>query len=378
MNLEILKNLISAASVSPKDDGLIDYIENILKNLGFRCYVQSFGTGDDKTLNLYAEYGEKGPNLCFAGHVDIVPSGPVDLWKYNPYEMNIEEDYIFGRGAVDMKGAIYCMICALQDWVSNKPNGKVSILLTSDEEAKATYGTKKMLEWIEAQNIKIDFAIVGEPSCSREIGDTIKIGRRGSINCSLTILGTQGHVAYPEKAVNPHDYMVNILSKLQSHKFDEGNKLFDPSNLEIVSIDTGNKVLNLIPDKTRALFNIRNSNISSAEYIIDEIEKIISSTGIEAKNYKLDYVVSAESFMSKQHSFVENFVNIVKKITGINPILSTSGGTSDARFIKNYCSVLEFGLLNHCAHKVNENTQISHLQKLHKVYIGAIKSFHET
>ncbi|NDB82422.1 MAG: succinyl-diaminopimelate desuccinylase, partial [Alphaproteobacteria bacterium] len=325
-------------------------------------------------LNLYAEFGSAGNNICFAGHVDVVPSGPLSDWHYDPFDMKVVGDHIYGRGAVDMKGAVFCMIHALIDWANSKQSGRVSLLLTSDEEAKATYGTNKMLEWLESQNIKIDFCIVGEPTCSEVLGDTIKIGRRGSVNFSLVVQGVQGHVAYPELARNPHDQMVKILDLLKKYKIDEGSEFFAPSNLEIVSIDTGNNITNLIPSRTTASFNVRNSDITPSKLLIQNITSLISSI---TNDFILNYTISAESFLSRDHDFISEFTNIVAMQTGANTQLGTGGGTSDARFIQKYAPVIEFGLLNASAHQANENTQISHLQKLHKVYIGAIKSFHK-
>lgn len=374
LDLQILSRLIEARSISPNDAGLIHYVSCMLEQSGFLCHTKTFGEGEKQTTNLYAEFGSCGKNLCFVGHVDVVPSGPYSDWSSDPFEMKIKGGYIYGRGAVDMKGAVFCMISALINWAKNGMDSKVSILLTSDEEGVGTYGTNKMLEWMESQGIKIDFAIVGEPTSEEEFGDTIKIGRRGSIACALSIFGVQGHVAYHKKAKNPHKDMIAILQKLQNHKIDEGNEFFDPSNLEILSIDTVNKVSNMIPGSTKALFNIRNSNAKTVEEIIQEIRCIISE---QTHDFDLMVHVSAQPFISNINEFTDKFRDIVAQEIGILPKYSTSGGTSDARFIKNYSPVLEFGLLNTTAHKVDEYTEISHLQKLYKVYIGCIKSFHE-
>lgn len=370
--LRILEKLISAKSVSPKDDGLIQYIANLLTEHNFTCHIKEFGEGEDATKNLYATFGTKGGNLCFAGHVDVVPPGNLAAWKRDPFKMTIEDEKIYGRGAVDMKGAISAMLKSAIVWAEAREE-RISLLITSDEEASGKYGTKMMLEWMESQGMKIDFTIIGEPTCDKIFGDTIKIGRRGSINFKLKIIGKQGHIAYPEKAINPNSLIVGVLDQLLKLSIDEGNEFFGPSNLEIVSIDTGNNVSNIIPESSTAKFNIRYSSIHEAEEIIAKIKDIISSV---TSNFEIESTVSGRAFLSSKTDFTESFKKIVSQNTGVNTKFSTSGGTSDARFIKDYCPVLEFGLLNTTAHQIDEYTEISHLQTLYKVYYDAINSFH--
>jgi succinyl-diaminopimelate desuccinylase len=372
--LKILNELINTKSVSPDDGGLLRYISEILSEAGFRSIIKEFGLGEETTKNLYAEFGKSGKNLCFAGHVDVVPSGDESLWKYDPHSMKIEDGVVYGRGAVDMKGAIAAMIQAGIEWSKNN-DGKISFLLTSDEEGSGKYGTKEMLKWMNESDIKIDFAIVGEPTSSKEFGDTIKIGRRGSINFNLKIIGKQGHAAYPELAMNPNHILVRVLDKLIKHKIDDGNKYFDRTNLEITSIDVANKTSNVIPPSACAKFNIRFCNEKTAEEIIKEIDDIIKSCH---ENYELEYNISARAFLAETNSFTHEFKKIVDTECNLNANFSTAGGTSDARFIKDYCPLLEFGLLNSTAHHVDERTEISHLQKLFTVYYRAINSFHST
>ncbi|MDX2049895.1 MAG: succinyl-diaminopimelate desuccinylase [Rickettsiaceae bacterium] len=369
----ILAKLISAKSESPIDAGLIDYIGGILSEAGFKTYIKTFGEGPLATKNLYAEYGENGKNLCFAGHVDVVPAGDDSKWLYPPYEMTEDNNLIYGRGAVDMKGAIASMLYAGIKWARAGRKEKISFLITADEEASGEFGTKEMLKWLRTQNIKIDFAIIGEPTCNEKIGDTIKIGRRGSINFELEVFGKQGHVAYPELADNPIDRAIKASQALLHHQIDEGSDLFSPSNLEITSIDTFNNVRNVIPGSTKIKFNIRSGNAKSPEDIINEIDSIIA---INANEYKLSYTISGRSFASQATEFTYNFKDLVEKICHTKASFSTSGGTSDARFIIEYCPLLEFGLLNKTAHMINENTEISHLQKLTSVYTQAIGLFH--
>jgi len=371
--LDILKNLISAKSVSPNDAGLMNYISEILSSKGFTCFVKEFGEGDKKTSNLYAVHGSKGKNLCFAGHVDVVPSGDEALWTYPPYFMSEIGDKIYGRGAVDMKGAVSCMMQALIDY-SDSNNGTVSLLLTSDEEASGEFGMKKMLEWMIQENIKIDFAIVGEPTSDKQMGDIIKIGRRGSVNFSLKVNGRQGHVAYPDLAINPNRLIVKVLNDLQEYEIDSGNEFFQSSNLEIVSIDVGNNTSNVIPQSANARFNIRFNNIKTSEKIISEVNSIVAK---HTDDFELKSNVSAEAFSVPITDFTKEFLSLVAEICKVDTKFSTSGGTSDARFIKDMCPLLEFGLLNKTAHQIDEYTENTHLQNLYSVYYGAIKSYHK-
>ncbi len=371
--LSILKELISCVSISPKDDGALSNISNLLEQNGFKCFLKEFGEGEFATKNLYAEKGEGAKNLCFAGHVDVVPAGDIKLWKNDPFDMIAEEGNIYGRGVVDMKGAVSAMISAMLDY-TNKYSNKVSILLTSDEEASGKFGTKKMLEWLQENGIKIDFAIVGEPTSSEIFGDTIKIGRRGSINFHLVIHGKQGHVAYPELAINPNTILIKILNDLINWKIDEGNDFFQPSNLEIISIDTDNDVMNLIPQSSSVKFNVRFNTKQTPERLIKNIETIIKKY---TADFSLQHSISAQAFLTAISEFAYEFQGLVQEICQVKPQFSTSGGTSDARFIKDICPLLEFGLLNKTAHQINENCKIMDLQKLYSVYYGAIISYHK-
>lgn len=372
--LNILEKLVSARSISPKQDGSLDCLKETLELAGFTCYLKEFGEGLETTTNLYAEFGSQGKNLCFAGHVDVVPSGEESLWEFSPFKMTQKGDEIYGRGIVDMKGAVACMVQASIDHAKSSDKGKVSLLLTSDEEASGKFGTKMMLEWMKEQNIRVDFAIVGEPTSSMTMGDTIKIGRRGSINFDLKVNGKQGHAAYPELATNPNSIIVKILNEIDNHKIDFGNEIFQPSNLEIISIDVGNNIMNLIPQTASAKFNIRFNNIKTSDQIIAEIESIIKE---HTSDYKLITNSTSEAFKVGITDFTNKFLKIVSEICFVDPEFSTSGGTSDARFIKDYCPLLEFGLLNQTAHQINERAKIRDLQKLYTVYYRAIKSYHD-
>lgn len=360
-------------SISPSDGGSLTYLSNLLTKSGFTCYLKEFGDNDQKTTNLYAEKGGKGKNLCFAGHVDVVPPGNINSWSYNPFEMTELKGKVYGRGVVDMKGAVSAMVHAIIDY-SDQYNGVVSLLLTSDEEASGKFGTKEMLKWIKNEGIKIDFAIVGEPTSNKIMGDIIKIGRRGSLNCFLRIKGKQGHVAYPALAINPNNILIKILHELNLWQIDEGNEYFQPSNLEVISIDVDNDIMNIIPESACAKFNIRFNNIQTQEKLSSRLHNICAKYSTD---YILDTNVSAEVFFIKKTEFIKTFQNLVSSICEVETKFSTSGGTSDARFLKDICPLLEFGLLNKTAHQVDEYCEITDLQKLYTVYYSAIKSYHE-
>jgi succinyl-diaminopimelate desuccinylase len=371
--LSILQKLISYKSVTPKGADAISYVKNLLEKIGFKCEIKEFGVGDEVVTNLYAIYGNKKPNICFAGHVDVVPAMNEDYWISNPYEMKIIDDNVYGRGAVDMKGSIACFLAAIKKYLENeKPNGSISVLLTSDEEGAARYGTKIMLEHIKNQEPSFDFCILGEPTTMEYIGDTIKIGRRGSVNFDLTIYGKQGHVAYPEKAVNPLPIMVDILKEISSEIFDRGNQFFQKTNLELTSIDTGNPVSNIIPNSVSAKFNIRFNDIQNASELNVRIIEIVSKY---SENYDIKHESSSSPFIQEYSDSMKRFAKIIEDECGIKPSINTNGGTSDARFIHLYSEVVEFGLNCNLAHKINEHTKISDLQKLYNVYYSTLVDF---
>jgi len=371
--LPILKKLISYKSVTPKGADAIDYIEQILTKLGFKCEIKCFGEGAEETTNLYAIYGNQAPNICFAGHVDVVPAMHEELWNSNPYEMTIIDDNVYGRGAVDMKGAIACALASVTEFLKhNKPSGAISFLLTTDEEGDATYGTKMMLEHIKAQSPSIDLCILGEPTTMQTIGDTIKIGRRGSVNFDLTINGKQGHVAYPDKATNPLPILIDILKEIKDTKFDEGSEFFQSTNLELTSIDVGNKTSNIIPESVNARFNIRFNDLQTAKDLNIHITKIVSKY---SDNYDIKHTSSSSPFIQAYSDHMRKFSAIVEHECGIKPTIETGGGTSDARFIHSHAEVVEFGLNCNLAHKINEHTKISDLQTLYNVYYNTLVKF---
>lgn len=369
--VELTKKLISFKSITPKDDGAIEHIAAILKKGGFECEILEFG---DKVKNLYAKYINGVPNLCFAGHVDVVPPGELKDWISDPFKPEIRDGMLYGRGAADMKSGIAAFIAAIVDSVAGKFrfSGSISALITSAEESTEEHGTKAVLEWMKSKQKKIDFCIVGEPTSSEKLGDTIKIGRRGSATFKLICHGKQGHVAYPELADNPIYKMISILSKIKDTTFDTGNKYFQPSHCEITTIDVGNNTNNLIPSSIAAGFNIRYNNIQTLDGLYKLIDEICSSV---TNDYKLSMQSSRNVFLSIPDRNTDIMLDAINKITGIDAVLSTNGGTSDAAFIKDICPVIEFGMINKTAHQVNECVSIDDIHKLTAIYKEFIKNY---
>lgn len=365
--LEILEKLIAFKSITPKGKDAFDYVSSLLKPHGFEVILQNFGTGESETWNLYAFRGEVKPNICFAGHVDVVPPGNLDGWDADPFSLTQKGDFLYGRGVVDMKGAIASALAAVLELIDKYPDhkGSISFLLTTDEEGTGEFGTKMMLEHISGKYKAIDFCILGEPTSENKVGDMMKIGRRGSISFDLTINGTQGHVAYPNLADNPLPILVNILKELEDHQLDEGSQFFDPSNLEITTIDTGNDVTNIIPAKCSAKFNIRFNDHHNVASLLQLVQSIIVKY---TPNYELKHSCSSLPFIQEYSDNMRNFAKIIEKECKLKPVISTSGGTSDARFIHNYAEIVEFGLNSNKAHQINEYCQIYDLQMLCNVY----------
>ncbi|MCF8463064.1 MAG: succinyl-diaminopimelate desuccinylase [Rickettsiaceae bacterium] len=369
--IELAKKLINFPSVTPSDEGCLVYIEQLLKDSGFTCYLQVFGPKGEETTNLYAQYGSKGPNICFAGHIDVVPPGPLSEWSASPYkDVDSKAGYVYGRGAVDMKGPLAAMLAAAINFArSDNLDASISFLLTSDEEGKATYGTPMMLEWLkENHNITIDFALVGEPSCKNFIGDQLALGRRGSINFNLTINGKQGHVAYQDEALNPLTIASKVQYELVTTKLDQiENKKFSPSNLELTSLDVGNYVTNLIPNSVNIRFNIRYNDCHKAENLVSLIEGIVSRHS-DRDNFELEYSHTALPFFNEADRYTKLLERAIEDETGLKPAFITSGGTSDARFLIKHCQVVEFGALYNLAHQVDECISVADLGKLYNIY----------
>ena len=336
--LQLAKELIKFPTVTPIDAGIMKFLEKKLKTLGFKTKILEFKEKNSKPVkNLYARLGNKGPNFCYAGHLDVVPPGNLKDWTVNPFKPSIKKGYLIGRGANDMKSSIAAFVSAVSNFVRNKRkfNGSISFLITGDEEGVAINGTKKVVDYLRKKKEKIDFCLVGEPTNPNKLGEMVKIGRRGSMTGRLTIIGVQGHVAYPQRANNPSTALVKILKELKEIKFDNGTKDFQPTNLEITKINIDNFADNVIPGLANAKFNIRFNNKHTSSSIKKKIDRIIKKISNKNKSkYKIDYSVSGEAFLTKPNKTTFMIRDIIKKITKIKPQLSTTGGTSDARFIR--------------------------------------------
>ncbi|QKX01187.1 succinyl-diaminopimelate desuccinylase [Wolbachia endosymbiont of Dipetalonema caudispina] len=372
--VELTKKLISFKSITPKDNGAIEHIAAILKKSGFKCEILEFGSNEDKVKNLYAKYINGVPNLCFAGHIDVVSPGQLKDWISDPFNPKIKDGILYGRGAADMKSGIAAFIAAMVNFIIEKFqfNGSISALITSAEESMEEYGTKAVLEWMESNQKKMDYCVIAEPTSSKKLGDTIKIGRRGSVTFKLICHGKQGHVAYPDLADNPIYKMMSILNKIRNTTFDRGNKYFQPSNCEVTTIDVGNNITNLIPNLIVANFNIRYNNIQTPDNLYKLINEICSSV---TENYKLYIYNSRGVFLSVPDKNTDIMLNAINKVTNIDAVMSTSGGTSDAAFIKNFCPVIEFGMINKTAHQVNECVSVDDIHKLTAIYKEFIKNY---
>ncbi|WP_419907352.1 succinyl-diaminopimelate desuccinylase [Hoeflea sp.] len=378
--VENLASLIRCASVTPRDDGALDVLNAMLEPLGFDVDKVSFEEdGTEPVANLYARLGKDGPHLMFAGHTDVVPAGNEDDWSHPPFAAEIDAGTLYGRGAVDMKGGIACFVAAVSRYLkaNGTPTGSVSLLITGDEEGPAINGTSKLVEWASQRGERWDGCIVGEPTNPDVLGDMIKIGRRGSMSGTLTVDGVQGHAAYPHLADNPVRALLPMLESLISPVFDTGTERFPPTNLEITSVDVGNPALNVIPAKASANFNVRFNDTWSAEPLRAEIEGRLERAakderfrpGRDPANYTLLWRDRPSPvFLTRDERLIDTLAGAVEARTGRRPELSTTGGTSDARFIKDYCPVVEFGLVGQTMHMVDERVAISDLEELTGIY----------
>ena len=377
--LTLAKELIRFPSITPNDNGIMKFLEKKLKNLGFKTKILEFRDKKYKPVkNIYARLGKLNPNFCYAGHLDVVPPGNINDWTVNPFKPSIKKGHLIGRGANDMKSSVASFVAAVSNFSSNNKNfkGSISLLITGDEEGVAVNGTKKVVEFLKKKKEKIDFCLVGEPTNPEKLGEMIKIGRRGSLTGHLIIHGIQGHVAYPHRANNPSNCLVNILKKLKDIKFDKGTKDFQPTNLEITKININNNADNVIPGSANASFNIRFNNKHTSVSLKKKISKIVSNFAKKNKcKFEIDYMVSGESFLTKPNHVTHMIKNIVKKNTKITPKLSTTGGTSDARFIRKISPCLEFGLVGKTMHKVDEAVSLKDLKKLTKIYTDILDNY---
>ena len=377
--LQLAKELIKFPSITPVDAGVMKFLEKKLKKLGFKTKILEFGEKNSKPIkNLYAKIGTKGPNFCYAGHLDVVPPGNINDWTINPFKPSIKKGHLIGRGANDMKSSIAAFVSAASFFLAknNEFDGSISLLITGDEEGDAINGTKKVVDYLKRKKEKINFCLVGEPTNPNKLGEMIKIGRRGSLTGKLTINGVQGHVAYPHSANNPSTTIVKILNELKDIKFDKGTKDFQPTNLEITKININNNADNVIPGIAEATFNIRFNNKHSSKSIKKKLNKIFDKISKKNKSkFKIEYRVSGEAFLTKPNKTTFMIQNIVKKITKIKPKLSTTGGTSDLRFIKAISPGLEFGLVGKTMHKVDEAVSLKDLKNLTMIYSKILKNY---
>ena len=372
--LKLAKELIRRPSITPEDAGTINILVKNLRSLGFKCQLINF----KNVKNLYAKLGKSSPNFCYAGHTDVVPPGNIKDWSVNPFKPAIKNNKLIGRGANDMKASIACFVAAVSKFKAKnkKFNGSISLLITGDEEGIAINGTKRVVEYLKRKREKIKFCLVGEPTNPNKLGEMIKIGRRGSITGRLTIIGTQGHVAYPHRANNPSNAIIKILKKIKEIKLDRGTKSFQPSNLEITKINIDNHADNVIPGSASAVFNIRFNNRHSSASLKKKLNSIFKSITKKAKcRFVIKYEISGEAFLTKPNKTTFMIQNTIKKITRIKPKLSTAGGTSDARFIRKIAPCLEFGLVGKTMHKIDESVPLSDLKKLTNIYLNILENY---
>jgi succinyl-diaminopimelate desuccinylase len=378
--LALARDLLRCPSVTPAEGGALAFMERTLIAAGFTVHRMTFSEpGADDVENLYARIGTQAPNLVLAGHTDVVPPGDAAAWKHPPFASEIDGGMLYGRGAVDMKGGIACMMAAALDHLAangGKPKGSISFLITGDEEGIAVNGTPKLLQWCADKGEKFDHCLLGEPSNVNELGDTIKIGRRGSLNGHLTVTGKAGHVAYPDRADNPVRGLVTLIHALLSEPLDGGSANFQPSNLEFVSVDVGNKTVNLIPGEARAQFNIRFNDC----HTLDSLKSLLEARAARASGGKVKFAFkwqpsNAGVFVTEPGPFTDMVSKAVANVTGRTPVLSTTGGTSDARFITHYCPVVEFGLVGQTMHQVDECVPVADLAALTGIYRKIIDTY---
>jgi succinyl-diaminopimelate desuccinylase len=369
----IARELVRCRSVTPAEGGALGFIERLLGGAGFAVERMTFAEpGTVPVENLFARLGTSAPHLVFAGHTDVVPPGDEARWSHPPFAGEIAGGTLFGRGAVDMKGGIACALAAALDHAAaraGKPSGSISFLITGDEEGIAVNGTTKLLQWAADRGERFDHCLLGEPSSAAAVGDTIKVGRRGSLNGTLTVTGRQGHVAYPQLAENPIRALTALMTALMAAPLDHGSAHFDPSNLEFTSVDVGNPVVNLIPGEARARFNIRFNDCHSQASLKTLIETRAQAAAPAQASWRIDWESSnADVFLAEPGAFLDLVVGAIAETAGRSPKLSTTGGTSDARFIKNYCPVLELGLVGRTMHQTDECTTLADLALLTAVY----------
>ncbi len=380
--VKFTQDLVRCPSITPEEGGALSYLQDVLSDAGFTCYRLPFSEPDTPDVdNLYARIGTDAPHLCFAGHTDVVPPGDDDAWTHPPFAGDVEDSWLYGRGAIDMKGGVACFLAATLRHLANrgyKFGGSISFLITGDEEGPALNGTRKMLDWLHDRSEVLDHCLLGEPTNPEALGQAIKIGRRGSLNGVLTVSGKQGHVAYPDLANNPVPGLLLVLKHFLDKPLDEGTDHFAPSNLEVTSIDVQNPAENIIPASSVAKFNVRFNDLHTAESL-KELLRERASEALVGKDLRHSFYFrsTGDCFLTEPGPLVDILAKAITEITGLTPKLSTGGGTSDARFIKNVCPVIEFGHVNSTIHQVDERVQISDLHMLTEIYQKFIERYFE-
>ena len=381
--INLTQALVKCKSITPNDDGALQVVEDHLSSIGFKCTRLPFSeNGYEDVDNLFAIIGDTGPHIAFAGHTDVVPPGNENSWIYPPFKAIIKDDKLYGRGAEDMKGNIACFLSATNSFLKKYGKnfgGQISFIITGDEEKEAINGTIKMMEWIKKNQMIANHCIVGEPTSNKIVGDKIKIGRRGSINFFLTVKGIQGHTANAHRAENPAHHLVKLLQNIISEPLDNGNEFFLPTSIQVPTIDVGNLAANVIPEIANATINIRFNNIHTGESLSHWLQKHINNIFDKNANASCSFTTdqTGESFITKPGKLSVLVSESVKEILGMNkePIMATDGGTSDARFIKNYCEVLELGIINNSLHQVNEFVSLNDLKSLQDIYLRILEKY---
>ncbi|OUR75279.1 succinyl-diaminopimelate desuccinylase [Alphaproteobacteria bacterium 46_93_T64] len=378
--IELTQELMRCPSVTPHDAGALSVLQTVLEKIGFECKRLTFS--DDNTPdveNLYARYGTTAPNFCFAGHTDVVPPGDLNSWSVDPFDSVIKDGMLFGRGAADMKAAVACFAVSAQRLIKARQgelNGSISLLITGDEEGPAINGTRKVLEWMAENGEHIDHCVVGEPTNPNQLGDMVKIGRRGSFTGFLTVNGNEGHAAYPHLADNPIPHLVALMAELDAMQLDDGSEHFQPSNLEFTTVDVGNPATNVIPPSARATFNIRFNTHHSLDGLDEKIRHLLDQTATKrGASYDLRILKNSEPFLTAEGDFSHLVAGSIEKHLGRRPEMSTTGGTSDARYIKNYSPVVEFGLVGQTMHKVDECVAVEDIHSLADIYTSILEGY---
>lgn len=373
--VRLAAELVRCPSITPRDAGALDILQTALEEIGFRCTRLPFSSPEGGDVdNLYARIGAGAPNFCFAGHSDVVPIGDQSAWSFEPFDGEISDGKLQGRGASDMKGALAAFVAAADRFLAHQGEGfrgSISFLITGDEEGPAKNGTARVLEWMKANGEEIDLCLVGEPTNPKTLGEAIKNGRRGSLNITLTVAGKQGHVAYPERSHNPVPGLMQILKALEDEVWDTGSNHFPPSNLEVTNIAAGTGAFNVIPGVASAMFNIRFNDHHTSVGLVKKIKALAKATGVP---HTLEFQVIGEAFLSEAPGLIDAVSGAVKEVLGMTPVLSTSGGSSDARFIKDVCPVIEFGLVGETIHAVDEYAQTEDIENLSKVYQAVLNN----